>query len=837
MRINIRNKKFLIIGLLVLVGVSIVGLSVAYYIGLVVGNRNNSIALHTTEYGNLIVSYPDTNGTINMGTVNLNDDTAGQTLSYMMKFQVQNTGSNYENFNINWINLTNNFCQYRTANYGCSSGTTDYFVGDDLTYALYRCSSTNYNSATTTNVPTNCEKISETTDEAMPLTGSTNQVNTKDYIRINGSSTQYFVLILNLENLETNQNYNLDKNIAAAVNIDRYKVPNIKNTILKDNTAYADNVASPFVSAATGIDFTNISSDTNGKGLYYTANTDYINGSNPIYYFRGNVDNNNIIFAGFCWKIISTTKENGAKIIYNGPVVDGTCPTNTGTTTVLSGTDAYKVSPYGDNTYIGYMYGATAQTTHANTHTNATNSTIKAKIDTWFASNLNLYAQYIDNTYYCNDRTSSTSSASFVSGGGYGTVTTYYGPYVRGLNKLHPTFKCTNPIDQFTLAVANEGTEGFGNNKLTYPIGMITADEIIYAGGIYGTVNNTFYLYNNQNYWTMSPSFYSPANVIILSNAGTLTSSTVYATTNYTRPVITLKSNLLISTGTGTSTNPYIIPVTVSIRTFETAGSQTFTMDPGTYLLEVWGAQGGKYTASSAGVPGLGGYSRGKLTLSETTSVWVYTGGQGTLANTTGGFNGGGSAKSYGGSGGGATDIRIGTDSLYARVIVAGGGGGAGYSSTAGGYGGGTTGGQGGNGTATGGFGGSQTSGGTNNTQGIFGSAQANTANGGGGGGGWYGGSTGTTSNTDSGGGGGSGWIYTQSTYNNWCSGASIICPNWLLNQSYYLTDAYTCAGNGTCSDGGTFYDINGAAATGQLEAGKAKITATAETTTEDNYW
>lgn len=102
-----------------------------------------------------------------------------------------------------------------------------------------------------------------------------------------------------------------------------------------------------------------------------------------------------------------------------------------------------------------------------------------------------------------------------------------------------------------------------------------------------------------------------------------------------------------------------------------TGSVQVVTLPKGKYTLECWGAQGGYRDSSSYG--GKGGKSYGILTLVKPTLLYIYVGGSGNTGGTNGGFNGGGSRPSYYG-GGGASDIRIGTDSLYARVIVAGGG-------------------------------------------------------------------------------------------------------------------------------------------------------------------
>ena len=183
-----------------------------------------------------------------------------------------------------------------------------------------------------------------------------------------------------------------------------------------------------------------------------------------------------------------------------------------------------------------------------------------------------------------------------------------------------------------------------------------------------------------------------------------------------------------------------------------------------------------------------------------------------------GGFNGGGFASHEstgepGNGGGGATDVRIAQDSLYARIIVAGGGGGSGEDNETGGYGGGETGGAGSGNTSL--TQASQTSGGTNS----FGfGLGGNTYNGGAGGGGWYGGasrysvSSYSTGSDSEGGGGGSGYVYTSSTAKNYPSGC-------LLNSSYYLTDAQTIAGNTS------FISPSGSSETGHSGNGYCRIT------------
>ena len=261
------------------------------------------------------------------------------------------------------------------------------------------------------------------------------------------------------------------------------------------------------------------------------------------------------------------------------------------------------------------------------------------------------------------------------------------------------------------------------------------------------------------------------------------------------------------------------------------ASMKTITLPIGIYKLECWGAQGGTRSASAYG--GKGGYSVGTLSLPKETNIYMRVGGSGNTGQTSGGFNGGGKRKNYNG-GGGASDIRIGQDSLYARVIVAGGGGSEGASNKRGEYGGGETGGNATDGYGTGGFGGTQTgvsdSSWQTSTQSTSFTDQSgayagfgfggngitsNSGYGGAGGGGWYGG-CGTypdsSNDDDKGGGGGSGYVYTSSTASNYPSGC-------LLNSSYYLTNAKTVAGNSE------FLSPEGVSGTGHSDDGYIRIT------------
>lgn len=291
----------------------------------------------------------------------------------------------------------------------------------------------------------------------------------------------------------------------------------LKNVILVNNKAYPDNKKSDTVESENGIDFSKPASATNGIGLFYNYNSDDINSDGKVdktYYFRGLVDNNNVLFAGGCYKVVKITEDGAVKLAYIGTAYNGSC----------NETHGYGVEKGAYNDTIDYMADK--------------DSTIKTSVDKWYKENILQYQEYIQDTVYCNDRSKDDN-------GNY-NVNNRLG----GSNQVKPTNKCNNE-DSFTVS------DKVGNGKLKYPAGLLTADEYVYSGGSVSATSNIFTTFLIGQYYTMSPQ--SDNNIYIVSKTG-LGISTVDNSKDYaTVPIISLNSKAIVIHGDGSQESPYEI--------------------------------------------------------------------------------------------------------------------------------------------------------------------------------------------------------------------------------------------------------------------------------------
>ena len=318
------------------------------------------------------------------------------------------------------------------------------------------------------------------------------------------------------------------------------------NTTCNINVSYMklyDKLLADKSTRLTRTDFSTVLTTDNTNTLY-TSTED----SKTVYYFAGNATDNWVQFGGYYWRIIRTNSDGGVRLLYHG--------TSTTAENAYIGESAFNNS-YNNIAYVSYMYGSTGSI--ANARTNQTNSsTIKTAIDNWYKDNLNTnYGKYLSTTaVYCNDRSTSDN--------------TYFGAYTRLKTNKTPSYDCSAIEDKFTVDTST------GNGKLTYPIALMTADEVSFAGGLWGTNAPTWYYYNSAKgsstgstwWWLLSPSSWNGSYAYVFdvygsSDPGSLGSDYVSIACGV-RPALSLKSCVKTSGGDGSAGTPYTIEETSS---------------------------------------------------------------------------------------------------------------------------------------------------------------------------------------------------------------------------------------------------------------------------------
>ena len=251
---------------------------------------------------------------------------------------------------------------------------------------------------------------------------------------------------------------------------------------------------------------TTSSNNTNdASGLYSSTAT---NTGEPTYYFRGNVENNYVSFAGFTWRIVRINEDGTVRLIMQ----DG----------INNNTNYQFNSNYNNYTYMYY-----------------TNSNAKTTLENWYQTNIGSKADLAKNVasgnYYC-EQAKQKRADSYTSGSA--TMTTY--------NKYTPDFKCES--------------DGNGKGIVNASVGLLNYDEVAYAGGYPYSNNNSYYLYNSAiDWWTMSPASFSGSYSCVwyISTSGSNYDHHIYDT-YHLRAVLNLTANTQII-GNGKISNPYVI--------------------------------------------------------------------------------------------------------------------------------------------------------------------------------------------------------------------------------------------------------------------------------------
>jgi len=255
---------------------------------------------------------------------------------------------------------------------------------------------------------------------------------------------------------------------------------------------------------------TNSSNNTKDEsGLYKSTDT---NTGEATYYFRGNVENNYVSFAGFTWRIVRINEDRTIRIVMQDGIND-----NANIRFNLNNDDNHNYT---------YMY--------------YTNSNAKTTLESWYQTNIGSKADLAKNVasgaYYC-EQAKVKYSDSWTSGNA--TMITY--------TSYTPDFKCSS--------------DGNGKGVVSSSVGLLTYDEVVYAGGYYVKDNSNYYLYNSAIYWcTMSPVGFSgsTSGIWYIDNNGHIS---LYNATGSIklRAVLNLKADIQISDGDGTKENPFVV--------------------------------------------------------------------------------------------------------------------------------------------------------------------------------------------------------------------------------------------------------------------------------------
>ena len=407
-----------------------------------------------------------------------------------------------------------------------------------------------------TNASTNGEIIPNISKT--DITGTSIELGSGHFAKANNAKHTYLLKIY-YPKKATSQNANQGAAFSAHVEITSAKAPTVSNlaeTILANNEVKAP-ITTPGAAVSTA-----------SEALLASTEDDY----GTSYYFRGAVTNNYVEFANKCWRIVRVGGDGSVKLILHNDNTAGVAnPCDSANNSASAAFARYSETTYtsafntnyNDNAYVGFKYGTVGASDYATTHANTNNSTILTNLEAWYNNNLKTYESVIDDNVWCNDKTNVTDETydpwNYTPNGlGYANNVTFYGATQRlesssgSAGGTGPSLKCNGKL-----------------SKITSKIGLITADELAFAGYAAGTTagtgNTTTYLQENATdtyWWSLSPgNFYgNSARVWIVGGSSGVFGHRSVGNTSAVRPSISLKSTTNV-TGNGTSSSPFVVKI------------------------------------------------------------------------------------------------------------------------------------------------------------------------------------------------------------------------------------------------------------------------------------
>ena len=552
----LKSQAFVSVIIVFVLSLGIIGTSYSLYMDV-----DTDTDYQIVKSGDLSIDFTEGSSKITLtSTTPMDDATAINQTNNVYQFTVYNNGTYAVDYSVSLIPNSSNTVKPEYINYRLCVGKT--------------------------NESSNC-------GEVQTLSNKVDYVLYNDNLSNNGDSTIYYLKIWVNDNYPTTETSTKTINLNVGV-----EAKNVKGELTNTNTLGGRILNDSRITINKDVpDFSKV--ETTEKGIY-KAEDDY----GTTYYFRGKQSYNYVSFANKTWRIVRINGDGSVRLVLDSS----------------AGSSEFNASS-NDNAYVGYMYGLTGQSTVKNqciklngagtaaevdttittesactsagykwtttpydaTHVNIVESTIKKSLDTWYETNIknNGLENYLADTLFCNDKTLASNGIGGVSTQlGYGTNKTYYASVERlqysagttSITTSKPTFKCaesaTNDYSRFTVDVATLSNGNKTNGDLTYPIGLLSADEVSFAGAYkYGQTNKSYYLYNSSitsSWWLLSPVNYNGSYArewYVYYYDGYLNYSSSVNSSIAFRPSINLKAELLVGGGDGTSSNPYTVKI------------------------------------------------------------------------------------------------------------------------------------------------------------------------------------------------------------------------------------------------------------------------------------
>lgn len=596
------NKSFTV------TGNNTTDLDMYYSISLVIDNADISVnpltytlnGVNTSNNGSIIPSittpehFSDNTTELGVGKFNKGNNL---THSYVLKiyFKDDGTNQNYgQEMNFSAHLIINNVNDSGEASYTGSGRNilTSQYISSPLTktfnvdsgniavpydYDIYLInnSNSNYSSNSFTYTLKGTDKsssgtVANITNQALSHDSSSVKLGSGTFTKKNATHT-YSLSISGVSITNTSLNYS-PISLSTGIQIVAGQLMVVKKNTLSDTI-----MASASVSDSPKTVPGKVSATTN-EGINKTQD-DY----GTSYYYRGSADNNYVQFANMCWRIVRVTGNGAIKLVLqNNNSTDCTASSNqeqflklksestptkiqkefagsADTVALMYKSGGIIKSPLAyndsftllsnkinsDDTIARAEPSDIGESNYSEIFKNTTKSDVLKKLESWYEEKLSAYTDYLEDVIWCNDKS-------------YNTSNKYFGAYTR-FKSYTPSLVCPNDSLGGNLSKYTVSDTTKGNGALTYKIGLLTADELMFAGAS-SSSNTSFYLYVNSNdeWWTISPANYDGSYYISFTYKDKIYSLDIPYPSAYLRPAIAIKSTAIVG-GTGTKTNPYII--------------------------------------------------------------------------------------------------------------------------------------------------------------------------------------------------------------------------------------------------------------------------------------